>query len=183
MSKVFVKLIWKKQMANKRTSPVDAFRPTPPGISWTAPEKSQPWLNPPKLTNVSEIAEMYIRSLASKEIGNDVLESLETKIPIASLAEYLMLTGVSGGQHTIDAGILVIPVIMEMLKSIAKINDIEVVLFSSDIEEEDTIHPRNIKQAVKNILLKEEQTEPPMAEPSTPPATGGLMARKQKAGE
>ena len=187
MSKVFVKLTWKKQMATKRTSPVDAFRPTPPGISWTAPEKSQPWLNPPRRTDISEIAEMYISTLASKAMANDLLDSLETGVPLASIAETFMLAGVYGGEHTIDAGILVIPVIIEMLKAVAKVNKIDVVMFSSDVEEADTTHPRNIRQAVKDLMAKKEEAMPmeeaaPMAVQPMP-STGGLMARKQKAGE
>ena len=188
MSKVFVNLTWKKTMATNRTSPVDAFRPVPPGISWTAPEKSQPWLNPPRFTSIPEIAEAYISMLASKEMANDLLDSLETGVPIASLAETFMLSGVYAGQHTIDAGILVIPVIIEMLKTIAKVNKIKFVMFSSDVEEADTYHPRNIKQAVKDALAKAEKApEPEMTEQvaAMPPTTTGtgLMTRKPKAGE
>ena len=188
MSKVFVNLTWKKTMATNRTSPVDAFRPVPPGISWTAPEKSQPWLNPPRLTSIPEIAEAYISMLASKEMANDLLDSLETGVPIASLAETFMLSGVYAGQHTIDAGILVIPVIIEMLKTIANVNKIKFVMFSSDVEEADTYHPRNIKQAVKAALAKAEEAPETMVEQlNTPiaamPTGTGLMTRKPKAGE
>ena len=35
------------------SNPVDLVSYTAPGISWTAPEKSRPWLQPPQLTDIS----------------------------------------------------------------------------------------------------------------------------------
>ena len=84
---------------------------TPPGVSWTAPDKSRPWQNPPKLVNVSDVAGYYVDAIGNGETLNDLLDALETGIPLAVIGEALMMNGVSKGIHTLDSGILIMPVI------------------------------------------------------------------------
>jgi len=112
----------------------------------------------------------------SEETGNELLDSLETGIPLSVIAEAMMLSGVSKGVHTIDTGILAMPVIMEMLKSVAVFNSIDTKMFASDYDKEETVSPRIIREAVSNIFNKKvveptEETEKPMS---------GLMGRKNK---
>ena len=155
--------------------------PVVPGISWTAPEKSRAWLQPTKEVDVATIAQLYIAVLAAPEAANDVLDALETKTPIATIAETFMLVGVSKGLHTIDAGILVMPVIMETLKTIADMNDIDTVMFPSELEKDITIHPRIIRKMTEEIMAGEtEVVEEAM--PMEEPAPMGLMSRKKKEG-
>lgn len=155
--------------------------PVVPGISWTAPEKSRPWLRPPSDVDVSSIAQQYMGILAAPEAANDVLDALETKTPIAVIAQTFMMTGVAQGKHTIDAGILVMPVIMETLKTIADMNDIDTVMFPSELEKDITIHPRIIRKMTEEIMAGEtEVVEEAM--PMEEPAPMGLMSRKKKEG-
>lgn len=165
-------------MLENETKIGDVFSPSSPGISWTAPSKGRPWMNPPKQVNVSDVAKSYIASLADAEAANDVLDALETGVPIATIAETFMLTNVSSGKHTLDAGILVMPVIMEVLKSIADFNDIEVVMFQKDLEAGTTIHPRVMREFLKKM---EAPAAEPVMEAAMPEEPVGLMARKQKA--
>lgn len=152
----------------------------PPGISWTAPAQSRAWLRPPAEVDVTALANQYMTLLASPQAANDTLDALETKVPIAVIAETIMLTGVSKGIHTIDAGVLVMPVIMETLKTIADMHDIETVMFPSELDE-GTIHPRIMRKMMEAIktMSDEQPAEEPMVEEK--PATG-LMARKMKEG-
>ena len=165
-------------MLENETKVGDVFAAPTPGISWTAPPKGRPWLTPPSQVDVSTIAKSYMMSLGDAEAANDILDALETGVPIATIAETFMLGNVSKGRHTLDAGILVMPVIMEMLKSIAEVNDIKVVMFQKDLEKGTTIHPRVMRQFMKSISgPKEEQA----VEEVLPEEPKGLMARKQKA--
>ena len=150
----------------------------PPGISWTAPEKGRPWLRPPQEVDVGALAQQYMAVLAAPKVANDILDALETEVPIATIAESLMLSSVHNGIHTVDAGILVMPVIMETLKTIADMNDIKTVMFPSDLDE-GTIHPRvqrKLMEAIKTI-----EAEAPMEEamPTEQPIMG-LMSRKKE---
>lgn len=154
----------------------DVLSVAPPGISWTAPPKGRPWMNQPAVVDVSSVAQAYIESLGQTESANDILDALETKIPLATIAESFMLTGVSMGRHTLDTGILVMPVIIEVLQAIADFNDIKTVKFTQDLEKGTTIHPRVLREFAKKV--SEPMPEPMVEEPTVEPT--GLMARKSK---
>ena len=151
----------------------------PPGISFTAPPKSRGWQQPPKFTKITDVAENYIAMIASKEMANDLLDTLETGVPLAVIAETFMLASVQKGIHTIDAGILVLPIIIEMLKTVAMMNKIEVYTYPDDYDNEIKMSSRVVKQAVKAVFKKE---EPAMAEEAVTEEApvGGLMAKPKK---
>jgi hypothetical protein len=157
-----------------KLSSIDLIRPVPPGISWTAEPRSRPWSTPPKYVKVSDVAQGYVTNLSSANMINSTLDAIETGVPLAALANGMMLSGVASGIHTIDAGILVIPVIIEMLKTVAEIHGVEYKVFEDDIEA-DTVPARVLKQAMKKASSEvvEEVVEPKVE-------LTGLMARKPK---
>lgn len=159
----------------------EMFQPVPPGVSWTAPPKSRPWLNPPKDTDIVEIANTYISLLGSEQVVNDVLDALETETPLSLLAETFLLTGVSSGKHTLDAAVLVMPVVIEVLKTIAAMNNIKTVTFPDELEKGMTVHPRVLKQVIADMTKRAggAVTEEEVVEAPVPT---GLMARNKKEG-
>jgi len=161
--------------ANK-LSPADVIKPIPAGGSWTDAPKSRPWQNPPKLVKVDELAQQYIDRMSSAKIINSTLDVLETKVPLASMAEAMMLSGVAAGIHTIDAGLLVMPVIIEMLKTAADIHGVEYKIFADDGVEESEIPNRVITSAIKKAMTIKEAAPEEVAEPVV--ELSGLMARK-----
>ncbi len=168
-------------MAQSNATVGEMFQPVPPGVSWTAPPKSRPWLNPPVDVNVVDVANTYISLLGSEEMVNDILDALETKTPLSLIAESLLLNGVSAGKHTLDAAVLVMPVVIEVLKTIAVLNKIETVTFPKELEKGMTIHPRVLKQTIEEMTKRvagggEEEVV------VAAPAETGLMARKKKEG-
>ena len=163
------------------SNPVDLVSYTAPGISWTAPEKSRPWLQPPQLTDISRVALYYIATISDEEIMDDMMDSLETSIPLAVIAQAMMLNGVSNGVHTLDAGILVMPVIIEMIESLAISHKVKYVIYPDDYDKQVSVSNRVAKLAVekamnKNPMVEEEEEE--MPEMETKPT--GLGSRKQK---
>lgn len=168
-------------MAQNDATVGEMFQPVPPGVSWTAPPKSRPWLNPPQDTDVVTIANSYIGVLGSAEVANDILDSLETKTPLSLIAETLLLSGVASGKHTLDAAVLVMPVVIEVLKTIAVMNNIETVTFPDELEKGMTVHPRVMKQVI-NDMTKRAGGIAPEEETVAAPAETGLMARKKKEG-
>jgi hypothetical protein len=164
-------------MATNELTAGQVLQPIPAGISWTAPEKSRAWQNPPKFTKLSDVANNYIAMLSSKEMANSVLDVLDTKAPLASLAEVMMLAGVQKGAHTLDTGILVMPIIIEMLKTVAMIHNIKTVTYSEEYDDMRVIPTRAIKMALANNMEMptEEMSSPPASEPKA-----GLMQRKTK---
>jgi hypothetical protein len=157
-----------------KLSPVDVIKPVPPGISWTDDPRSTPWSTPPKMVNVSGIAQTYVDKLSSPDTINSTVELIESEIPLAALANALMLNGVSQGAHTIDAGILVTPVIIEMLVTLAEMHGVDYVIFPED-EDAGDIPNRVIKNALSKIkepMTVDEESPAPVVKLS------GLMARK-----
>ena len=168
-------------MAQNNATVGEMFQPIPPGVSWTAPPKSRPWLNPPTDVNVVDIANTYISLLGSEEMVNDILDALETETPLSLIAESLLLNGVSAGKHTLDAAVLVMPVVIEVLKTIAVLNKIETVTFPKELEKGMTIHPRVLKQTIEDMTKRAGgvvEDEPVVVTPTDK----GLMARKKKEG-
>lgn len=160
-------------MANM--SPMDFIKPVPPGISFTDAPRSTPWNTPPKYVKVSDVASMYIGTLSQPSVINRAVDLIETKIPIAAIANALMLTGVAEGTHTIDTGILVTPVIIEMLVTLAEMHGVEYQVFEKD-PSEDIVPDRIVKNALKkaSAVTTDDVEDEPVVELS------GLMARKPK---
>jgi len=126
---------------------------TPPGVSWTAPPKSRPWQNPPKYVKVEEVAAYYIMMLSNENIIDSALESIETGFPLVNIAEPLMLSSVANGTHSLDVGIIVMPVIMEMLATIAEMEGIQYDMFPEDAEaRENKPTARQVKLAIKKAM-------------------------------
>lgn len=163
-------------MAANKLSPADVIKPIPAGGSWTDAPKSQAWQNPPKIVNVDDLAQQYIDRMSSAKIINSTLDAIETKVPLASMAEAMMLSGVAAGIHTIDAGLLVMPVIIEMLKTVADMHGVEYKIFDDDGVEESEIPPRVITAAIKKAMTNKEKAPEEVAEPVV--ELSGLMARK-----
>jgi hypothetical protein len=162
------------------SNPVDLVSYTAPGISWTAPEKSRPWLQPPQLTDISRVALYYIATISDEEMMDDMLDSIETSIPLAVIAQAMMMNGVSNGVHTLDAGILVMPVIIEMIESLAMSHKMKYVIYPDDYDKQVSVSNRVAKLAVekamnKNPMVEEEEEMPEMETKPT-----GLGSRKQK---
>jgi hypothetical protein len=158
-------------------SPMDVIKPVPPGISWTAPPKGRSWNTPPRLVKIDEIAQGYITNLSSADMINSILDVVETKVPLASMAEALMLSSVHKGIHTIDAGILVMPVIIEMLKTAADMHGVVYTIFSDELTENDELSPRVVRAAIKKASEKPTE-DVEVAEPVV--ELSGLMSKKPK---
>jgi hypothetical protein len=156
-----------------KLTPFDVIKPVPPGISWTAEPRSRPWSTPPKFVNVAEIAQTYVDNMSSPTAINSTLGLIESEVPLSVIANALMINGVAQNAHTIDAGILVMPVIIEMLVTLAEIHDVEYTMFPED-EDAGDIPTRVISNALKKLkssVSVEEEIKPVVK-------LSGLMARK-----
>jgi len=163
-------------MQTNKLSPIDVIRPVAPGISWTAPEKSRPWQQPPQLVNIGEVIQRYMDSFSDPEAMSNAIDAIETKVPLSVMAQSIMLNHVSEGVHTLDMGILVMPVLIELLVTFADLSEVDYIVFPDEIEKRNIIPVGIARLAMKKALEKIEKTVEEVQE--TKPA--GLMARKQK---
>jgi hypothetical protein len=168
--------------------------PTGPiaGMSLTAELGGRPWQTPPKYSTPEQALEFYLPRLTSPDAYDQLLDVLELGVPITAIADSMQTSGVMQGLHTVDVGLLVTPVIMEMLAYIGDDAGIEYNM-GTDVEiDEDKISNSQIALAMRKMRnrlpeavedAKENESEPvDMVEDTEEPASmsGGLMARRQQ---
>jgi hypothetical protein len=158
--------------------PVESMRQNIPGVSWTLPPKSLPWQRPPKHAAVSDVLQMYIEKMSSPEFIENIVTLLkEVKMPLSIAAESIMLIGVHKGLHTIDAGILVMPVLMELIKTAAMLENVDVPTYPSDlVKNEKPVEPEIIENALKHAFTSMQSVAS-----EEPTLTSGLMSKKKGA--
>ena len=161
------------------------FRKTPafdapiPGQSLTSEPKNRPWRNPPQLDTVEDAMEYYLPRLSSPALAPRLLEVIERGIPLTSLAETIVTGGAMQGIHSIDVGILVSPILVEFMKGMAEIAEIEYNLGDKDKDEEPD--PLLLQLAMKELKESEdviEQASTDTQEEMIEEEPQGLMARR-----
>ena len=153
------------------------------GQSLTAEVGNRPWQNPPQFANIDDAINFYVPKLLDPAFSEQLLDVIEMGVPLTTIANGMQVGGVMQGLHTIDIGILVIPVLVEMMTLIAEEEGIK---YNSGIEDKGQQLPSDstISLAMKKArekMGKEEPQQPmeeePMEEPQGPPTTG-LMGRR-----
>jgi hypothetical protein len=127
-----------------------------PGMSLTAELGARPWQSPPEGNDLNDAVDYYIPRLGDPEFVGQVLDIIDSGVPLTSIAESMTLVGNMEGKHTIDVGILVQPVIVEFLKGIADITETKYTM-SADKEFRD----KDVTEGMLNNVTKELQKSLP----------------------
>lgn len=170
-------------MAKKKT-PFDA---PIPGMSLTAEPKSRPWRRPYQVSTVDDAVMLYAPMFESPEFGVLLAEQAENGVPLTAIANIFITAAVMEGKHSIDVGILVAPILIELMISIVEELGVKPVigtepeLYAED-NQDNTLEliRRAMKQAKSETGTEEQNMEEPAMEESMqeqPPARG-LMARR-----
>jgi len=156
---------------------VSLSRPVP-GQSLTHEVRARPWQNPPQFNTVEESMDWYLERFDNPELVQEMLSIIENKVPLSVIANSMQLGAVLQGVHSIDVGVLITPIIIEILRTLAEKTDTDYVIGD---EPEDTDRPSDavIESAVNKIKsmpiedkVEEEEIEEDDEEPM------GLMARR-----
>ncbi len=157
------------------------------GQSLTAELGNRPWQQPPQYTTVEEALQYYIPRLINPEMLDDLFNVMETGIPLTTLANAIQSSGVMEGKHSLDVGILILPVLMETMAYLAEESDIEYVAGTNKKIGSDKPSKAAIARAIAMVKKEqgesseepeeEMQTEMELEEPS-----GGLMSRRNTDG-
>lgn len=166
-------------MANGQEVMIDA---PIPGQSLTAPVGGRPWQQPPQYATVEEALEYYYPKFADPEFGNQLLEIIDLGVPLTTIANSFQMASVMEGKHTIDVGILIIPVLVELMINMAEANNVSYTSGMDKDKEEGGFSPTQIALAKKKGLLDAkpvEKPEMPMPEEQAEPSPMGLMSRRE----
>lgn len=109
-----------------------------PGQSLTTEPKNAPWEQPPKMADVEDVAKYYIERVANPDVIDDFAALCEAGAPLKALVESTYMQGVARGLHTIDAGLLIAPMLTAFLKASIEDMGISVDLDGRDLEKEAT---------------------------------------------
>jgi len=86
-----------------------------PGMSLTHELGARPWQTPAQFPTVDEAIEYYMASMTSEEFMEQLIDVMEMGVPVTSIANSMQLSSVMEGKHSVDVGMLVVPLIMELL--------------------------------------------------------------------
>ena len=156
-----------------------------PGMSLTAELGSRPWQSPPQYATVEQALEYYIPRLTADEVTEQLLDVLEMGVPVTALANTMQLSGVMEGKHSVDVGILIMPVLMEMISYIADTAGVEYDMGTDKPKKvSETLVDKALTKLQKEEEKEEEQiegmpeVEVEVVEEKTMEEPAGLMSRR-----
>lgn len=154
-----------------------------PGMSMTHELGARPWQNPPQYNTIEEALDYYIPRLQSDEVSEQLLDVMEMGIPVTVIANTMQLAGVMEGKHTIDVGMLVLPVLVEL---IMLIGDTAKIKYNSGLEKDKRVRSSLVDNAIEKLSetpeddkLSEEKSGNVIEKMKTAAEerVGGLMSR------
>jgi len=148
-----------------------------PGEGLTHELGDRPWQKPAQFTNVDEVMPFYREKILDEEFIPQLLQVIELGIPLTTIANAMQNAAVMEGVHSIDVGILMLPIIVELLKYVAENNDKKYV---TGMEKRDVKPNEEMVTALAMKEIGEEagMPEAPVEEEQVEePQLKGLMAR------
>lgn len=109
-----------------------SFEAPIPGMGLTTEPGSRPWEQPPQYTTVMETADHYIENLFSPDGIDLVVAASEMGSSALDIAEKLTMSGASRGVHSVDVGVMVSPILVEVIKTVANFTDVELPIGDED---------------------------------------------------
>ena len=158
---------------------VSFSRPVP-GQSLTHELRARPWQNPPQFSTVEESMDWYLDRFDNPELVLEILSIIESGIPLSTIANSMQLGAVLQGVHSIDVGVLVLPILIEIMKTLAEKTDTKYVM-GYEPEESDRPSDAVLDSAlskIKGITVEDMPEEEETMEEETQEEPMGLMARR-----
>lgn len=136
----------------------------------------RPWQQAPQYTTVDEAIEYYLDRMSSEEFTEQLVDVLEMDVPVTTLANTIQMAGVMDGKHSIDVGMLVMPLLMEMIMLVGDMANIKYDDGLNNVEDKRTKDSviQEVRKRMKNKLNEPQDTSEEKEEP-----TSGLMARRK----
>ena len=151
-----------------------------PGMSLTTEPGNRPWEQPPQLTKLSEVVDYYTDRLTEPELVDALMDAISNDAPIHETVMGLVNYSVMNGIHSVDTGMMVSVVVVEMIKALAELNGIGYILTSDDKEKMTKVDSKIARDAIREVT--QAATQPPPAKEEVPETvtSRGLMAKGAK---
>lgn len=155
-----------------------------PGMALTHEVGARPWQSPAQYTKMEDVIDYYVSRMADDSFQQQLINVMESGIPLTSLANTIQLSSVMEGVHSIDTGMLVMPVLIELMMLIAEQNDAK---YTSGMERDKKEERKDsvIQNALAKFAEEEEKEkdamtmpEEEMVEDTVEEEPKGLMSRR-----
>lgn len=153
-----------------------------PGMAMTAELGARPWQSPSQYVTVDDAVEYYLSRMSSEEFTEQLIDVMEMGVPLTTIANTIQMASVMEGKHTVDVGMLVIPLLIEMMMLIGDTADVKYDDGLTEVKEDKTSEAvlDNVRRKLKKQLSKskekvinnKEEEEESIEKPS------GLMTRR-----
>ena len=98
-----------------------------PGMGMTHEVGARPWQNPPTYTTVEEAVNYYVERMSTDQFRDQLIDVMEMGIPLTTMANTIQLASVMEGVHTVDVGMMLLPILVELLKSMGDASNVQYV--------------------------------------------------------
>lgn len=118
-------------------------------------------------TTVEEAISYYTEKLLDPEMEDSIIDVLDNKVDIETIADHLITSSVMNGMHSLDVGILVNPVVRELVMLVADSTDTPYVESYKQQEKGNRV-PRSMARQIVRQAMQEQQQQTLMPEPTQP---------------
>ena len=150
-----------------------------PGQSLTTEPKSRPWEQPPKYTTTEEALSFYIPRLSDAELMAPMVDVMEDGTTVVAVADMIQSSGVMSGLHTLDVGLMISPVLVELLVTQAQLADIEYKIGTEKSDKPDSSLVRKAVDKSSESYFDESTEEEVMVEETPEVESEGIMSRRK----
>ena len=152
-----------------------------PGMHMTSELGSFPWQQPPQYTTIDEVIEYYTERMTTDDFSDQLVDVLKMGVPVTTLANTIQIGSTMQGVHTVDVGMLVMPILIEM---IMLIGDSAKIKYDSGLEKPASLKTKDamlngIREKLNN-KDKEKTKEPKIEKEEEKEKPKGLMGRRNK---
>ena len=152
-----------------------------PGESLTREPGNAPWEQPPQFDKVEEAMGFYMDRFERDEVLEGLLDVLDKGMAVEHFVDTMLLYGEMEGKHSIDASVIIAPVLHEYIVFLADSAGVNYKEFQDDQEPVDKTQqdfmalyePEMPEEDLNDLPMEEEQEEPA----PTPPR--GLIERRR----
>ena len=116
------------------------------------------------MSTVDEAVALYAPIFSDKTTSRMLLGQIQTGIPLTSIADILITGNTMEGKHTLDVGLLVAPVLVETMITMAEMAEIDYVIGNERTDDEPGTKQDIINQVMKSLREEEGMAEEPMPE-------------------
>tara|TARA_R110002020_G_scaffold309984_2_gene525858 strand:- start:1305 stop:1829 length:525 start_codon:yes stop_codon:yes gene_type:complete len=127
-----------------------------PGMGMTAELGGRPWQTPPTYTTVEEASDYYVERMSNPAFREQLIDVMEMKIPLTTLANTIQLASVMEGLHSVDVGMLMIPILVETMMLIG---DSAEVKYVTGMEESKGERPAMVNKIINDMKMKQGEDE------------------------